>query len=849
MIKHLLNSGELRRPRRSWLANGVSALLLVCGTSSLAPLCRGQDVQGPGSNDLLRAQPFDHVTLIDGTELIVEPVSPRPLPVIDPKDSKRGGRDRTRVIPPEGNVLLDRPVKLEMPGGDREVGPDGVASDEVRLHLLQGAANEVRDFKVKRANIKKIEYFEDLLLAECDRRVAMHDYSRAFECCLRAQMRNPGWPGIDDHVNGVLFAEGSRALLDGDGERGLRLLRELLGRKRDYPGLLDQIAGAYTKRIERALKLGLYARGRRVLHEFADLAPEHVMIKTMRSLYVNKADQLVKDTEGLKGPERLDGLTLALRIWPELERALSVYDKAFVAEPTLDVAVSDVAVPLGPWVRSPADARVTRLLYRPILASSDDEAKKGKRPGQLAASIESSDLGRRLLLRINPGFFWSDGSRQVSAIDVARDLVDRTDPHSPRYEARWAELLDRVEITDPTRVDIRLNRAPLQAGLWFLGPVSPAHASIDGRVATAGRDRPLVTDGEYQCFRADGEQVELRLRDDRGTSVSTGAAGPDGVPVLVVPRIKRIRETRLPSGQSMIGALRRGEVSLIDHVPPDQVAGLAVTAEIKVGSYVQPLIHLVALDGRNPALRNRSLRRALSYAVDRKGLLEDHLLKHPSTARDTVADGVFPKGSYADALAVKPLESHMWLARMLVAAARKELGGQPITLNFEYPAIPEVKVMAQKLGDAFRAAGIEIEMSEALPSRLETELRSGRRFDLAYRVLRCDEPVFDAGLMLCPGYDAPADAGALASCASPEILQLLLRLERASEWPTARGLAIQIDRESRDELPVIPLWQVVDHYAWRDRLKGPAETAGDLYQVIETWEITPWIARDPWKMP
>ena len=67
----------------------------------------------------------------------------------------------------------------------------------------------------------------------------------------------------------------------------------------------------------------------------------------------------------------------------------------------------------------------------------------------------------------------------------------------------------------------------------------------------------------------------------------------------------------------------------------------------------------------------------------------------------------------------------MWLAKMLVAAARKELGGQPITLNFEYPAIPEVKVIAQKLAEAFRAAGIEIEMSEVLPSRLETELPIG----------------------------------------------------------------------------------------------------------------------------
>ncbi len=840
-------------PLRFTIAVFVSALTISVGACGLMPLGVAQDAGTdavPASIDLLRAVPFDRVTLIDGTALVVEPVSPRPLPAPDPsKESKRRARSRKVVIPPEGNIIVGVPTKIELPGSEKEVGPDGVTSDEVRLHLLQGGAKEVRDYKVKRSSIKKIEYFEDTLLNECDRLVMAHDYARAFECCLRVQSRNPGWPGLDDRVNRVLFAEGSRALIDGDGERGLRLLGELLGRKRDYPGLLDQIGGAYTKRIERALKLGLYARGRRVLHEFAELAPEHVMVKAMRALYVNKASQIVKDSAGLNAPERLDGFTEALRIWPDQDGVLALYNKAFAAEPTLDVAVLDVATPLGPWVRSPADARLTRLLYRPILAGTDDDARKGNKPGQLAAALESSDLGRRLLLRIRPGFFWSDGSRPVSAIDVARDLVDRTDPHSPRYEARWADLLDRVEATDPTRVEVRLNRAPLRPALWLLGPVGPAHASIDGRVATAGRDRPLVTDGAYQCVSGSGERIELRLRGDRETSANGETVGPGGEPGQSAPRIKRIREVRLSPGQSAVGALRRGEVSLIDHVPPDQVAALAASGDIKVGRYAQPVIHVIALDGRNSALRSRSLRRALSYAVDRKGLLEDHLLKHPATDKDSVADGAFPRGSYADAPAVKPLESHPWLAKMLVAAARKELGGQPISLNFEYPAIPEVTVMAQKLADSFRSAGIEIVTAEVLPSRLEAELRSGRRFELAYRVLRCDEPVFDAGMLLCPGYEAPPDANALASTASPRILQLLLQLERASEWPTARGLVLQIDRESRDELPVIPLWQLVDHYAWRDRLKGPAPSADDLYQGIATWEITPWIARDPWKAP
>ena len=128
---------------------------------------------------------------------------------------------------------------------------------------------------------------------------------------------------------------------------------------------------------------------------------------------------------------------------------------------------------------------------------------------------------------------------------------------------------------------------------------------------------------------------------------------------------------------------------------------------------------------------------------------------------------------------------------------------------------------------------MEIETVEVPESRLETELRAGRRFDLAYRVLRCDDPVLDAGPLLCPGYDAPPEADTLASATSPEILRLLLQLERAGEWPTARGLAIQVDRESRDELPVIPLWQLADHYAWRYRFRVRAQIADHLYQGLE----------------
>ena len=217
----------------------------------------GSGGAGKTTDELLRAVPFDRITLIDGTVMVVDPVSPRPLPTIDPakeREKKRRREKKEITARREHHPRACRPSSRcpnEREGSRRRTV---WTEDEVKLHLLQGGAKEIVDFKVKRASIKKIEYFEDMLLEECDRLVALHDYTRAFECCLRVQTRNPGWHGLYDHVNRVLFAEGSKALIDGDGERGLRLLRELLGRKRDYPGLLDQIGEAYGKRIERAFR-------------------------------------------------------------------------------------------------------------------------------------------------------------------------------------------------------------------------------------------------------------------------------------------------------------------------------------------------------------------------------------------------------------------------------------------------------------------------------------------------------------------------------------------------------------------------------------------------------------------
>ena len=74
----------------------------------------------PGTTDLLRAAPFDRITLIDSSDLSgrtgQSPTAPADRRA---KDGKRRGRDKKSVIPPEGNIIVGVPTKIELPGSDR----------------------------------------------------------------------------------------------------------------------------------------------------------------------------------------------------------------------------------------------------------------------------------------------------------------------------------------------------------------------------------------------------------------------------------------------------------------------------------------------------------------------------------------------------------------------------------------------------------------------------------------------------------------------------------------------------------------------------------------------------------
>lgn len=774
--------------------------------------------------DLLSAQPFDKLTLTDNAAFLIEPVSPRPLPPPRAADTKLA------ADAPPGEGANKNDDKLEW----------------VVIHLLEG---DQRDFRVKRISIRSVEYWEDMLLAEAEKLVLRRNFAKAFEYLLAVQARNPRWKGLNEAVDRLLFEEGSWALAGNERARGIRLLRELYARRPDYPGLSAKLAESFGSVVEGALQQGDYAYGRKVLHELTTIAPESTVISDLKTRYGQRASELAEKAASADGAAaRLDLLTQSLRVWPDQQETPERFAEAFRATPTLEVGVIDVPRPVAPWINSRAAARVAPLLFRPILVDDSDEAMTGVKGGQVAQSVELADLGRRLDIRLNRNLLWSDGSRRLAAIDVVRALSDRAQPRSPGYNARWADLLDRIETVDAETVSVRLKRSPLVPAAWLLFPVGPAHASWDGRVALPEGRLP-VGDGAFRFRSGSNDGVELAVRPlDELTPPEGSAADAAPAPASppTVPKIARVREVRLADATAALTALERGDISILELVPPDRVELLKQAPEVKVGQYRLPALHHLAVDGRNPILRNRSLRRGLAAAIDRKLILEENVLRRPIDDANRPSDGVYAADSDLNAPNVNPIDFNPLLARMLVVAARRELAVDRIRLTLEYPARPDVRAAIPRMIEQLRNVGLEVEAVERSESELEQGLRAGKRFDLAYRVARTSDPILELGPMLCPGYDAAPDSQGLAALASARTLQLLLQLEHAPDFATARELATLIDRECRDELPILPLWQLREHYAWRTRLKGPAEVADTLYQGLERWEIEPWFARDPW---
>jgi ABC-type transport system substrate-binding protein len=319
-------------------------------------------------------------------------------------------------------------------------------------------------------------------------------------------------------------------------------------------------------------------------------------------------------------------------------------------------------------------------------------------------------------------------------------------------------------------------------------------------------------------------------------SVPAGSGNP--LPTIV--------EQTIPDDDAAVAALTRGEIDVLERVPPWQVERLRGTKGVRVDTYRLPTVHTLIPNMKRPLMAAREFRRALCYAIDRQRAVQEVLLGGGKVPGFDVLSGPFPTGTslsdplryaYNNQLTPRAFEPRLAAVLSTVAWAgvldpeHKGLENnsdvEPKEMSevvLAHPADPVARVTCETIKLQLERAQIPVRLVEFTADQLQ---QGKVDYDLRYTELAVWEPVVDARTLLGPGGVASED--------SPVLDASLRKLDRASNWKDVRAALAEIHDIANHDLPLIPLWQTVNYFAYRTDVHGIGESPIVLYQNIDQW--------------
>src|SRR5262245_4166795 len=390
--------------------------------------------------------------------------------------------------------------------------------------------------------------------------------------------------------------------------------------------------------------------------------------------------------------------------------------------------------------------------------------------------------------------------------DVAAGTqFDKTLP----YVGRWEKVDDytvRVHTSEPapTLWDA-LGREPLVPKAWTI------KNGVD-----ALNDRPIGT-GPWKLVEWRRKTYMLFERND-------GYWGPP-------PRVKRLRLQVIPEAAARLAALRAGQVAMVDAVPPLDASVLAQDPRLKIVSGPQKLNCRLYLNGRpkdkydsggrDGLFGDSKTRLALTLAVNRDGIIkkifQGYALANASPV-STVSYG------YA---APEPYPFDPGRARALLAEAGwKDTGkgwernGEPLVLQLHYAAKhygQSFDETTAAVAEMLKEIGVQVTLR---PTDFATILQTTQKGTLPY----------NGGFTACrtsnnlDADDFLRDWTAFTlinwSPYPPELAAAYAATRREVDPGKRLRLLADLQRQIRDWVPVVPLYQEVKVYAHSARVIG-----------------------------
>jgi ABC-type transport system substrate-binding protein len=602
--------------------------------------------------------------------------------------------------------------------------------------------------------------------------------------------------------------------------------------------------------VEQYIAQCRYAAARKLIQDLARAFPDHPVVTAWSERIRNQADGYLREGQAAvqKGDwnKASEQSRLLAVLWPNLPGAKELAQEIHQNYPRIVVGVMSPSHTGGENTLADWSVRRDRRLFYRTLTEYLGPGMEG---GQYLCpvgkcGIVAESLGRRLLFQLKPDIRWANGDATLTSYDVSRRLCALADPADPAFSEDWAELLKGVAVNGAADVEVELHRPHVRPEALLQALLMPYGASyaLTGPVPTNGPFlHPLGDDRDSGAARTKGAEMKWTIPP---TSTNYTDVIFNGNPQYFASKPTQpheLIERHYPIGVNAVRALKSGEIQILDRVAPWNLPIIKNDPKIAIGKYSIPLVHCLVPNFQRPLVASRTFRRALAYGLNREAILTQLIGKEPVEGCRIIS-GPFSAGisnddplnyAYDERIEPRPCDPRMTMALAGLglkeyAEAEKKKGREMKILPRLVLAHPDDEVAAAACASIkYQLKWVHIEvdvkpLKGPLPNRIPDDV------DLLYAELAMGEPVADAGRLF--------GENGLAGGGSPYVALAVKQLEQAPDWAKIREQLRRLHRIVFDDVTVVPLWQLVDFYAYRKGNRGIGDKPFTVYQNIEQWQ-------------
>ncbi len=743
---------------------------------------------------LYEQDPFDEITLVDGTTLRVKPL----------KNLPQNPRSTTRITV----ELLDRP-------GEK--------------------------YRVRWREIKQIRRFPQLLLDRVNQLVDQKRFEEAYDYLIHIRRFYPKLKGYAAAFQRFLWYEAQHRLQQGQADRALVLLLHLQEQNGKYPGLREALGRLVVAKAQQYLARKDYDSVRQLLQELLRRYPQHPAAQQVRKSLETEARKLVQQAQARWDRQELfaarELAQRAARIWPVPE-ALQLLQQAQRRVPLVRVAVNRLAQSTMPRLDDWAALRVGRLHYRRLV----ELAGPGPSGGEYVCpwgTVEMADLGARLRLELKPGLKWSQGGRPLVAADVAATLSAMADSRHPFYQPSWAVAVERIHAADARTVEVVFRRPPLHPLALLNQPLygwdqlypplaPPPNGPYRRQRQREGRVHFVAVPQYFATGRNQPREIVEYHYPRSQDALSALHYGEVDLWDRVPPWLK--------------SSVEQSGVRLRRYAWP--------TVHCLMFNPDKPLLRQrIFRRGLLYALNRQAILEYLHQGTELDG---SRVLSGPLPAPRSSGDPI----GYAYDGAIAPRAFNPQLGLVLIALAQRSLqlrqkakpdqGGSaaaaapansedsseddqtegpppppPPELVLVHPPSEIARIACRRIKAYWERLGMKVTLREVDPQEPVSD------YDLRYVELVIQEPVVDVYRLF--GYQG------LVRDTPAHIRLAIRRMSRSSDWRSLGQRLRELHRLLHQDVTLLPLWQLSEYAAVREEVQGVGEDLVTLYQHVERW--------------